>query len=295
MKVLIVEKEMYLAQSINSKLSEISYECILSDGSYPMNKEFYDVILISNNIQEKILYSTIQNHKKNSVIILMVSYISSETISKPLKFGVDDYILKPFMMEELLRKIAYLRDYRSLKKINSNYKNYMKYILEDFKKEYDLNLIKLPLILLSKNKRTADSFVFYYSIFKEKNIIFIDLAKEKDFYNIDNISSSELIYAVNFNKLRENNKNDFLNFALGKNVFISSNEDLKTNIEHKVLLEDIVYENSLLSIEDYVKCIITNYQKQFTDLEISKRLGISRKSLWEKRKKYGLERKTKRK
>ena len=42
------------------------------------------------------------------------------------------------------------------------------------------------------------------------------------------------------------------------------------------------------SIEDYVKFIVLNYQHKFPDTELSKKLGISRKSLWEKRKKYDI-------
>ena len=47
----------------------------------------------------------------------------------------------------------------------------------------------------------------------------------------------------------------------------------------------------ILSIDDYVKYIILNFQNKFPDTELSKKLGISRKSLWEKRKKYGITKK----
>ena len=33
----------------------------------------------------------------------------------------------------------------------------------------------------------------------------------------------------------------------------------------------------------------TNFQDKYPDTELSRRLGISRKSLWEKRKKFGIE------
>ena len=47
-------------------------------------------------------------------------------------------------------------------------------------------------------------------------------------------------------------------------------------------------KGEILPIEDYVKFIVLNYQDKYPDTELSKKLGISRKSLWEKRKKYGL-------
>ena len=49
--------------------------------------------------------------------------------------------------------------------------------------------------------------------------------------------------------------------------------------------------NEIVTIDEYVKYIIVNYQDKFSDTELSKKLGISRKSLWEKRKKYDVSKK----
>jgi DNA-binding NtrC family response regulator len=35
--------------------------------------------------------------------------------------------------------------------------------------------------------------------------------------------------------------------------------------------------------------MVLNFQNNYPDTELSKKLGISRKSLWEKRKKFGIE------
>lgn len=43
-----------------------------------------------------------------------------------------------------------------------------------------------------------------------------------------------------------------------------------------------------LSIEDYTKAFISRYQDSFSEQKIAGMLGISRKALWEKRKKWGL-------
>ena len=62
----------------------------------------------------------------------------------------------------------------------------------------------------------------------------------------------------------------------------------------EILQKEIKSENNIfdkgdiLPIEDYVKFIVLNYQSKYPDTELSKKLGISRKSLWEKRKKYGI-------
>ena len=48
---------------------------------------------------------------------------------------------------------------------------------------------------------------------------------------------------------------------------------------------------NIMTINDYVKLMVLSYQSKYPDTELSKKLGISRKSLWEKRKKLGIEKK----
>lgn len=49
--------------------------------------------------------------------------------------------------------------------------------------------------------------------------------------------------------------------------------------------------NKALSIEDYTKEFITVYQSKYNEQELANMLGITRKSLWEKRKRWGISRK----
>jgi biotin operon repressor len=46
-----------------------------------------------------------------------------------------------------------------------------------------------------------------------------------------------------------------------------------------------------MTINDYVKLMVMSFQGKYPDTELSKKLGISRKSLWEKRKKLSIEKK----
>ena len=69
-----------------------------------------------------------------------------------------------------------------------------------------------------------------------------------------------------------------------------------SSFEHPNLIiieseKDELDDNSIMSIEEYIKYIIKKYESKFPDTELSRRLGISRKSLWEKRKKHGLNKK----
>ena len=51
----------------------------------------YDVVLLSTNISGQNFYPVIEAYK-NAVVILMVSYISNDTVSKPLQAGAKDYM-----------------------------------------------------------------------------------------------------------------------------------------------------------------------------------------------------------
>ena len=112
MRVLIVENEIYLAQSIASKLVEFGYSCEIATHIFEaLRDDRYDVVLLSTSFNSKEFYKVIDNHK-NSIIILLISYISSDTVSNPMKAGVSDYIQKPFMIEELVRKIKFFESFK---------------------------------------------------------------------------------------------------------------------------------------------------------------------------------------
>ena len=41
-----------------------------------------------------------------------------------------------------------------------------------------------------------------------------------------------------------------------------------------------------MALDEYIKFCINTYQDNYSDVELANMLGISRKSLWEKRRKY---------
>ena len=75
-----------------------------------------------------------------------------------------------------------------------------------------------------------------------------------------------------------------------REFIISTTTDIDTPFPKiEINTDNKLYDqNEILTIDDYVKFIVNSFQYQFPDTELSKKLGISRKSLWEKRKKYGI-------
>ena len=298
MKVLIIENEIYLAQSISSRLTEVGYSCkiVATVQESLAEEDEYEVILLSTNISGQNFYPAIEKYK-NSIIILLISYISNDTVTKPFKMGVDDYILKPFMIEELIRKIDHLFEFKKLKQENIFFKAYMDNLFKNSTIRHTLTKkITLPVFIKSSYQKLTDKLVYEFS----KNIgtmpILISLDMPDSLELIQKYDNKTYLYIINFQNLKKSEKIKLLTIIENKTVILSttdSNEQM--DIKMKTVTLDSynkIYESGdILSIDDYVKYIILSFQNSFTDTELSKKLGISRKSLWEKRKKYGINKK----
>jgi DNA-binding NtrC family response regulator len=295
MKILIVENEIYLAQSISAKLTELGHMCeSVSSIKDAIKDDEFDAILLSTSISGQNFYPVIE-HYKNSIVILMVSYVSNDTVSGPLKAGANDYILKPFMIEELVRKLDHLQDYIVYKKENATYKSYIDHVLKQNVQQTITNKSKLPLLIKSTYQKVADAIVFNYTKDYNESFSFISLDDSDALSQLDKICDKELVYLIDFQNLKKGEKTKVLSHIKNRRVILSST-DLNESVEDLEVLEiksgDGLFEKGdILSIENYVKYIILKYQAKFPDTELSKKLGISRKSLWEKRKKYGISKK----
>ncbi|MDD5156633.1 response regulator [Sulfurimonas sp.] len=289
MKILIIENEIYLAQSIAAKLSELGHICEMCTSTRDAIKSStYDVVLLSTNINGQDFSPIIETFQK-SIIILMVSYISNDTVSKPLSIGAKDYILKPFMIEELIRKINHYQDYDRLKKNNETYDNYLAHIFSSVTQTHNLSNLELPFMISSSFQKNADSFAFEYVKKKNFSMCFVSLSNPKAMMEIEAAPLSSLIYIVDFQTLKKVDRKNFYTLIQDRRAIVSST-DIIDDSEFKVMEikceENIFAQGEILPIEEYVKFMILNYQHKLPDTELSKKLGISRKSLWEKRKKY---------
>lgn len=291
MNVLIIENEIYLAQSIASKLSDLNHNCDISSSTKEALKGInYDVILLSTNISGQDIYPVIDAYK-DAVVILMVSYVSNDTVSKPLAAGAKDYILKPFMIEELIRKIQHFQNHEKLRRQNQTYERYLNHTFSGVKIEEDFDKTELPVMICSAYQKYADTFAFRYAQHIGRSLHFISLNNPKALHDIATLTTNDVLYVTDFQNLKKSDTKTFFELTEKHPCIISSTENVD-NVPFRMI--EIESENHLfdqgdiLPIEEYVKYIMTNFQNRFPDTELSKKLGISRKSLWEKRKKYGI-------
>lgn len=291
MNVLIIENEIYLAQSIASKLSDLNHHCDISSSPKEALKGVnYDVILLSTNISGQDIYPVIEAYK-DAVVILMVSYVSNDTVSKPLAAGAKDYILKPFMIEELIRKIQHFQNHEKLRRQNQTYDRYLHHTFNSVKIEEDFDKTVLPLMICSGYQKYADAFAFRYANHHNRPLHYISLTSANAINDIAGIPSNELLYITDFQNLKNSDQKMFFDLVEKRSCIISSSERVENVPFSSVEIENenhLFDQGEILPIEEYVKYIMTNFQNRFPDTELSKKLGISRKSLWEKRKKYGI-------
>ena len=296
MRVLIVENEIYLAQSIASKLGEEGYECeIVSNVKDALNtKNSIDAVLLSTSLNGQNIYPIIEKFK-NSIIILLISYISNDTVSNPIKAGADDYIQKPFMIEELVRKIKHFKEFKALKIMN---KTCMDYINSNFAAiktpNYDIKKLKFPLVIRTAKQIYADGFVFSTMKEFDRSFGIVSMDNENAFELIKEKISMSALYLQNFQLVPPSEREKIFNLISKKMVIISTT-DLTDTFPFETLniasSEADFGLKEIMSVDGYIKFVISTYQNVLPDTELSQKLGMTRKSLWEKRKKYGIARK----
>ena len=294
MKILIVENEIYLAQSIASKLMEVGHGCeIATSIKDALKDEKYDSILLSTNISGQNFYPVIEKHRA-SIIILMISYISNDTVTNPIKAGASDYIQKPFMIEELIRKLQHLSHYKYIKNENAMYKEYLANYFASTNIEPIDKKVKFPILVKTNFQKHADALVFQYAQTQHEAFSFVSLTQANALEKISRTPQEELIYIIDMQNLKKSEKAKVYSIIEGKRAIICSTD---IHEEHDITTIELNTDNTLLDqsdilcIDSYIKHVICNFQNNFPDTELSKKLGISRKSLWEKRKKYGINKK----
>ncbi len=146
---------------------------------------------------------------------------------------------------------------------------------------YRINVITIKLPPLRERKEDVEVLVWYF-IQKYAN----ELGK-----NVNEIEDSALKILKTYQwpgNIRE------LQNIIERAILISDYGAIKPeHLPEGVKIERAFLKQTLtdkLSIEDYTKAFIQKYQNEFNEQQLADMLGITRKSLWEKRKRWGITR-----
>ena len=295
MNILIIENEIYLAQKVVSRLLDDGHSCdyIESPNIDNLTKE-YDTILLSTSLPAALCKNIIKRYSENSIILLLVSYISDETVTNPIKDGAKDYIMKPFIMDELVRKIYHYKECRSIRRELQTLREYFNFTMADIDTTDVLLPPSFPTLIESNSQKCADKLVFELSRKLDLPIVFISLTATNWLKQINAIQTKTIIYLTDYHTLKKNVKEQLVKLIEEKNCVISTLEQEEDFPYRRIEFnnEKVLLGNSnIMTINDYVKMMVISYQGKYPDTELSKKLGISRKSLWEKRKKLDIEKK----
>lgn len=286
MKILIIESESYLAQSIANKLGALGHECTnaASLAAAAGLTEEFEAVLLSTSWSGASFYPLIEKFRR-SIIILMVAYVDNETVLNPVKAGATDYIQKPFMIEELIKKIEHYAQFRSLKSQNEAYEALLKEASISCEIPHTrLAQIKFPLLL--RGDAAARAAAVFKIALALKSRLKILSAQSPELLE----RGAEIFYAPDFDSLSGAQKEKFISKTKSMRL-IAGSISAQKGFSDEITLGSSKERSEILSIEEYVKLTILAHQDEYFDSDLAAALGISRKSLWEKRKKYGIARK----
>ncbi|MGN1379715.1 MAG: response regulator transcription factor [Bacilli bacterium] len=215
MRILIVEDEFRLAELMENRLKKENYEIDISldgeDGCYKAMTNIYDLIILDIMLPLKDGFSILKELKINKIdskIIILTAKNSLEDKLDGLNNGADDYLTKPFHMEELVARVN--NKLRNNNTFNEN--NFLSY--GDIK----LDLKNKVLKSINSNEEIEvlyKEFLLLECLLKNGNQI---VSKE---YLYDNVWGME-------NDLISNNLEVYISFIRKKLKAIGSNINIKS-------------------------------------------------------------------
>lgn len=184
MKITLIDNNLNFSDKILTKLTQIGHETEYFTCVYKaMRESKSDIYLLTTAITEKECTDFIKYFKYKIIILIADSYTYS-TVRLPLDLGAQDYIIKPFRMEELERKIDYFRLKTSIHSYPSNLdissdlqaydgsyimsiEEYIKFIIKNF--QYKITDTELAKQLDISRKKLYDRRNKYH-IYKTKKV-----------------------------------------------------------------------------------------------------------------------------
>ena len=179
MRILIVEDEFNLADVIASRLRKEKYTVDIStdgdDGSYKAMTNIYDLIILDVMLPYKDGFTILKELKENNIkaqVIMLTAMDGIEDKLNGFKGGADDYLTKPFHLEELVARVNI-----KLKKDINNNNDYLEYgdIRLDLNKKKIVNInnneeidvlckefLLLECLLRNKDQVVSREFIYDY-------------------------------------------------------------------------------------------------------------------------------------
>ena len=213
MRILIIEDEFNLADAISSRLKKENYSVDIStDGIEGLENaltNIYDLILLDVMLPQKNGFEILKELKENHIdskVIMITAKNELDNILNGFENGADDYLTKPFHLEELVARI----NVQLRKKANNN-SQYLEF--------GDLQLdTKNNQLLCSKTKEKIEI------SYKEYLLIEYFIINQNQIISRENLYDKIWGYD---NNIESNNLEAYLSFIRKKIKIIGSNVKIK--------------------------------------------------------------------
>ena len=165
LKILIVEDEMAIRDLIGMNLTRAGYQCDYAqngkEGSILIDYHHYDLILLDIMLPFIDGYELMQYIKPQNVPVIFISAKSTvEERVKGLKMGADDYLVKPFSIDELLARVEsvlrrYHKSLNEIKVLDITIDLNQRLVIQNGKRIYLTHMEYELLMFLIQNKNIA--------------------------------------------------------------------------------------------------------------------------------------------
>lgn len=190
MKILVVEDNQNIVEFLKKALEEESYSVdVATDGKeafYLATTYTYEMILLDIMIPFMSgieLCKEIRKYEINTPIIMLTAKDDSSDIVKGLDAGADDYMIKPFIFEELLARIR-----SQSRRTTNNISSVLSF------KDLELDLIKKTVSRDSKNiDLTAKEFSILQCLMQNKKQIISESTIIESVWDMNHLNASNLV------------------------------------------------------------------------------------------------------
>ncbi|CAN2040642.1 Response regulator [Candidatus Magnetomoraceae bacterium gMMP-15] len=107
--ILIVDDDPVIIKSVGNALENLNYYVVTAENGKKavekLNKQYFDIVITKLNIDGIMILKKAKEIDAKIKVIILSSYTDMKSVIKAIRLDADDYILKPFEMEELIFRL----------------------------------------------------------------------------------------------------------------------------------------------------------------------------------------------
>jgi len=194
MKLLFVEDEPVLLQEMESYFSSLNYICERApnyqQASQKLSNYSYDIVVLDISLPDgngiDLIQGIREQHPETGIMILSARDSLQDKL-KGLNLGADDYLTKPFYVEELNARINALYRRKALKGANE-------VVFDDFNLDLDSKLLFFKVTAIALTRKEFEMLI-YFVVNKNRVMSKSSIAEHLWGDHVDQFDNFDTLYA----------------------------------------------------------------------------------------------------